>query len=140
MNHSIQMAYSTALDGPGVFSLGQVQLFFKKMKLDLSKVIIKQDYFDRNLYLKGSRENKKFYDFVTSSKLCPVIGAMKQNPKTKNWITHAMVVDKAIQDGTDWYFQCKNTYKKTPQVFVGNASQKWPWKTFDAIIISFDRK
>ena len=109
------------------------------MKIDLFKIEIKHDYFNRNLYRKGTRENQRFYDFVTSSKLCPVIGAMRLIPRTNEWETHAMVVDKAIQDGTDWYFQCKNTYKKTPQVFVGNASQKWPWKTYDAIIISFDR-
>ena len=135
------MAYSTALDGPGVFSLGQVQLFFKKIKLDLSEVEIKQDYFDRNLYRKGSAENQRFHDFVTSSKLCPVIGAMRKIPGINEWETHAMVVDKAIPNGSDWYFQCKNTFKSNPQVFVGHAShQSIVWKTYDAIIISFARK
>ena len=135
------MAYSTALDGPGVFSLERVQEFFKKMKLPLTKVIVKQDYFDKYLYKKGSSENQRFYNFVTNSKLCPVIGAMRLIPKTGNWDCHAMVVDKAIQDGTDWYFQCKNTYKENPRVFVGHAShQSIEWKTYDAIIISFERK
>ena len=135
------MAYSTALDGPGIFSLERIQEFFKKMKIDVSEVEIKHDYFNDNLYTKGTSENQRFYDFVTSSKLCPVIGAMKWIPKIKDWASHAMVVDKAIPDGNDWYFQCKNTYKDTPQVFVGHASHKSiEWKTYDAIIISFDRK
>ena len=82
------MAFSTALDGPGVFSLVQVQEFFKKMGLDLSKVIIKQDYFQ--LFNPASPDYRRFYDFVTDSKLCPVIGA--------NNSSHAMVVDKAAKE------------------------------------------
>ena len=130
MSHSVQMAYSTVLDGPGVFSLGQVQLFFKKMKLDLSKVIVNQDYFQ--LFNPRSHDYQRFYDFVTDSKLCPVIGA--------NASRHAMVVDKAIQHGTGWYFQCKNTYKDRPKVLVGHVVPFSPESfPYDAIIISFDR-
>ena len=129
-SHSIKMKYSTALDDPGIFNLERVQEFFKKMKLDLSKVIIKQDYFE--LYNPRSRDYRRFYNFVKNSKLCPVIGA--------NGSSHAMVVDKAIQYGTDWYFQCKNTYKDNPQVFVGHVIPFLPVSfTYDAIIISFDR-
>lgn len=124
------MKYSTALDGPGVFSLGQVQLFFKKMNLDLSNVIIKQDYFQ--LFNPRSNDYRRFYNFVTSTKLCPVIGT--------NASSHAMVVDNAIQHGTGWYFQCKNTYKSNPQALVGHiipfSPELFP---YDAIIISFDR-
>ena len=51
-----------------------------------------------------------------------------------------MVVDKAIQYGTGWYFQCKNTYKDNPQVFVGHVIPFLPVSfPYDAIIISFDR-
>ena len=130
MNPTIQMAYSTALDGPGVFSLGQVQLFFKKMNLDLSKVIVNQDYFQ--LFDPRSPDCRRFYDFVTNSKLCPVIGA--------NGSSHAMVVDKAIKHGRGWYFQCKNTYKSRPRVLVGHVIPFSPESfPYDAIIISFDR-
>ena len=133
------MAYSTALDGPGIFSLERVQLFFKKMKLDLSKVIIKQDHF--NLEDPKSRDYRRFYDFVNQSKLCPVIAA----DPLHTLCLHAMVVDKAIQYGTEWYFQCKNTYKDTPKVFVAHLSThlKGPlitYKPYEAIIISFDKK
>ena len=107
MSHSIQMAYSTALDGPGIFNLERVQLFFIKMRLDLSKVIIKQDYFE--LYDPGLSDNQRFADFVRQSKLCPVIGAVKYNPAINDWDSHAMVVDKAMSHGTEWYFQCKNS-------------------------------
>ena len=100
------------------------------MKLDLSKVIIEQDYFQ--LFNPRSADYRRFYDFVTRTKLCPVIGA--------NASSHAMVVDKAIQHGTEWYFQCKNTYKSNPQVMVGHIVP-FPPESFpyDAIIISFDR-
>lgn len=129
------MKYSTALDGPGVFSLGQVQLFFKKMKLDLSKVIIKQDYFNLYAdYYQTSIDYRRFYNFVTDSKLCPVIGA--------NDSSHAMVVDKEIKHdaGYGWYFQCKNTYKDNPQALVGHVIPFSPeYFPRDAIIISFDR-
>ena len=50
-----------------------------------------------------------------------------------------MVVDKGIQQGDEWYFQCKNTYKSDPQTFVGHCDGK-KYNPFDAIIISFDRK
>ena len=61
------MAFSTALDGPGIFSLEQVQLFFQKMKLPLAKVIIEQDYFD--LYDGYHPDYQRFYDFVRQTKL-----------------------------------------------------------------------
>ena len=52
-----------------------------------------------------------------------------------------MVVDNAIQQGDEWYFQCKNTYKNDPQTFVGHIShQLIEYTPYDAIIISFDRK
>ena len=124
------MKHPTALDGPGVFSLGQVLLFFEKMKIDLAKVNIKQDYFQ--LFNPQSPDYRRFYDFVSASKLCPVIGA--------NGSSHAMVVDKAIQLGTRWYFRCKNTYKSKPQVLVGHVIPFSPESfPYDAIIISFDR-
>ena len=128
------MAYSTALDGPGIFSLERVQLFFKKMKLDLSKVNIKQEHF--NLANPKSADYKKFHEFVIQSELCPVIAA----DPLHTLCLHAMVVDKVIQHGTEWYFQCKNTYKSNPQVMVGHIVP-FPPKSFpyDAIIISFDR-
>lgn len=135
MSHSIQMAYSTALDGPGIFSLERIQLFFAKMNLLLSKVIIKQDYFD--LYDQQS-DYKRFVDFVRQSKLCPVLGAVKYDPAYMEWDSHAMVIDKAIPNGTEWHFQCKNSYKANPQVLVGHQ-QTFDFKPFDAIIISFDR-
>ena len=132
MSHFIQMAYSAALDGPGIFNLERIQLFFKKMKLPLSKVIIKQDYFE--LYDPSLSDNQRFADFVRQSKLCPVIGAV--NPTS----SHAMVVDKAMQHGTGWYFQCKNSYKANPQVFVGHQNlASIEFKPYDAIIISFDK-
>ena len=60
------MAYPTALDGPGILSLERIQLFFEKMKLPLSKVIIEQDYFE--LYNKSDPDYQRFYNFVTQSK------------------------------------------------------------------------
>ena len=135
LTQSVQMAYSTALDGPGIFSLERVQLFFEKMKLDLAKVVIKQDYFE--LFDESSRDYQRFYNFVIHTKLCPVIAA--DHIVTND--CHAMVVDKAIQHGAEWYFQCKNTYKANPQVFVGHAShQSIEFEPYDAIIISFARK
>ena len=54
---------------------------------------------------------------------------------------HAMVIDGAEEQDGEWYFQCKNTYKNNPQVFVGHAELHFiEYKPFDAIIISFDRK
>ena len=52
-----------------------------------------------------------------------------------------MVIDGAEEKDGEWYFQCKNTYKNDPQVFVGHAELHFiEYKPFDAIIISFDRK
>ena len=128
------MAYSTALDGPGILSLERVQLFFEKMRLPLSKVIIDQEYFE--LYDPRLNDYHRFHNFVRHTKLCPVIAAIE----IASNCCHAMVVDKAIQYGTEWYFQCKNTYKANPQVFVGHLSlQSIEFTPFDAIIISFDR-
>ena len=128
------MTYPTALDGPGIFSLERVQLFFEKMKLDLSMVIIKQEYFE--LYTECHTDYQQFYDFVQQTKLCPVIRA--EEIASNYW--HAMVVDKAIQHGSQCYFQCKNTYKAKPQVFVGHLSlPKIEFTPFDAIVISFAR-
>lgn len=129
---SERMAFSTALDGPGVFNLERIQLFFKKMKLPLSKVIIKHDYFE--LYHPSLSDNQRFADFVRQSKLCPVIGAVNSQSG------HGMVVDSAIPHGNTWYFQCKNTYKDDPLVFVGHQNLPFiQYKPEDAIIISFDR-
>ena len=130
------MAYSTALDGPGILSLERVQLFFKKMRLPLSKVIIKQDYFW--LYDEYDPDNQRFLDFVNQTKLCPVIAA----EDIASGDCHAMVVDKAIQHGSEWYFQCKNTDKTNPQVCVAHMSTGLQFLQYipgDAAIISFDR-
>jgi hypothetical protein len=126
------MKYPTALDGPGIFNLERVRLFFKKMNLPLFKVIIKQDYFE--LYDLRLSDNQRFANFVQQSKLCPVIGAV--NPQSG----HAMVVDSAIPHGNTWYFQCKNTYKGDPLVYVGHQNLPFiEYKPDDAIIISFER-
>ena len=61
------MAFPTALDGPGIFSLERIQLFFKKMKISLSKVIIKQDYFD--IEFADDSDNQRLFDFVAQTKL-----------------------------------------------------------------------
>ena len=126
------MVYSTALDGPGIFNLERVQFFFQKMNLPLSNVIINHDYYKLKDPL--SSDNQRFADFVEKSKLCPVIGGLNARSG------HAMVVDKAIPHGSECFFQCKNSYKAKPQVFVGH--QNLPlieFKPLDAIIISFDR-
>ena len=133
------MKYPTALDGPGLFNLERVQLFFQKMKVDLSKVIINQKYFELNNPQLNAY--KQFYAFVQQTKLCPVIAA--DHIVTDS--CHAMVVDKAIQHGTDWYFQCKNTYKSNPKALVGHINlrswfQSIEYKPYDAICISFDKK
>ena len=119
----------------GIFSLERIQEFFKEMKLYLAKLVVKQDYFE--LFDESSRDYQRFYNFVIHSKLCPVIAA----DHILNNSCHAMVVDKAIQHGSEWYFQCKNTYKANPQVFVGHASHhSIEFKPYDAIMIYFDRK
>ena len=40
------MTNKTALDGEGIFQLGLIQDFFKKMKIPISKIKIIGDYFD----------------------------------------------------------------------------------------------
>ena len=60
------MAFPTALDGPGIFSLERVQLFFNKMKLPLSQVVVEQDYFE--MEYPDYPDNQRLYDFVNTSK------------------------------------------------------------------------
>ena len=136
------MAYSTALDGLGVLSLGEVQVFFKKMKLDLAKVIIKKDYFViYDPQRPRTYDYQRFYDFFNDSKLCPVIGAFNKWSK----VNHSMVLDQVIQHDNEWYLQCKNTYESNAKAFVGHNFQ-WgeklneliEFRPIDAFIILFD--
>ena len=134
------MANETALDGPGVFNLGQVKLFFKKMKIDLSQIEIKQHHF---FLLRDYEEIfpqifQEFYDLVTQTKLCPVIGTQhRHNARTG----HAMVVDHVVEHGDKWFLQCKNSYKHNPTVFVGNLDlPKITYRPSEAIILHFERK
>ena len=46
MSHTIQMIHKTAIDGMGIFQLGMVQDFFKKMKIPLSEIQVNGEYFD----------------------------------------------------------------------------------------------
>ena len=93
------MAYSTALDGPGILSLERVRLFFEKMKLPISKLVIKQKYF--KLFDEHHPDYHAFHNFVTQTKLCPVIAAYE----IASGDCHAMVVDTAAQHYFTWYFQ-----------------------------------
>ena len=69
MTHYIQMTNKTAVDGKGIFQLGLVQDFFKKMKISISEIKIIGDYFDldchynrnfRTEILRNSFENSGF--------------------------------------------------------------------------------
>ena len=45
-----------------------------------------------------------------------------ESSKALSQSSYAMVVDKAVQNGNEWYYQCKNSYKSKPQVFVGHQN------------------
>ena len=70
MTHNIKMVSKTALDGKGIFQLGLIQDFFKKMKLPLSQVKVEGDYFDldrdlnRNFRRDFPRNSFKFNNSV----------------------------------------------------------------------------
>ena len=46
MSHQFKMIHKTAIDEIGIFQLGMVQDFFKKMKIPLSQVQVQGEYFD----------------------------------------------------------------------------------------------
>ena len=80
---------------------------------------------------------QRFYDFMTQSKLCPVVATLN----------HAMVVDSAkfsrryIGPPTR-YYQCKNTYPNNRRILV---CPTWPIPDpsfefiYNAIIIQFSK-
>ena len=50
MSHTIQMIHKTAIDGMGIFQLGMVPDFFKKMKIPISDIKVEGEFFDLDRY------------------------------------------------------------------------------------------
>ena len=78
MTHLFQMIHKTAIDGMGIFQLGLIQDFFKKMKIPLSNVKVIGEYFDLDLRYRASSDFDtdfpRFHLSITAQGLCPVVG------------------------------------------------------------------
>ena len=61
------MIHKTAIDGLGIFQLGMVQDFFKKMKIQISEVQVNGEYFDLQLSQNQIRNLTRFNKIPSQS-------------------------------------------------------------------------
>ena len=127
------MIYKTPIDGIGIFNLGIIQDFFKKMKIPLSKVKVIGEYFDLDMRFKTEfeRDFPRFHELVTVQGLCPAVGTVK----------HSVVIDQyvGLDDSGKPYYRCKNTDKNDRKINVGFSNLPDIHQIHEAILIQFEK-
>ena len=143
INDLIQMISKTALDGEGIFQLGLIQDFFKKMKIPLSNVKVIGEYFDLDLRFRDSSNFdthfQRFHNFIVNWRLCPAVGIRIRFNKHPDPAPHSVVIDSlaGFDDYGDPYYKCKNTDKKDKKIKVGFSKDTYP--IYEAILIQFKK-
>ena len=161
------MTNKTAVDGKGIFQLGLIQDFFKKMKIPISEIKIIGDYFDldchynrnfRKEILRNSFEYLclhnssgvaeiqhfiiKFRNLIRFHNLIEKTGLCPAAKTVINTEPHGVVIDKFIdldRRGNP-YYNCKNTNKNNRNVRVGFSDHPDIYPLIEAVLIRFERK
>ena len=140
------MIYKTPIDGIGIFQLGIIQYFFKKMKVPLTKVKVNGEYFDLDLRYRETSEFDthfpRFHNLIAVQGLCPAVGTEIRFDGVSELVPHSVVVDKFVDSGGIGYsyYRCKNTDKNDKKINVGFSNRSDLNPIYEAILIQFEKK
>ena len=136
MTSLIQMISKTALDGEGIFQLGLVQDFFKKMNIPLSQIKVVGDFFDLDERYSTYEQDFPRFHKVVADGLCPAVKTVINSEP------HGVVIDQFI--GVDRYnkpyYNCKNTNRNERNIRVGYSNHPDIYPLYEAVLIQFERK
>ena len=130
------MIFKTPIDGIGIFQLGIIQDFFKKMKISISQIKLIGDYFDLDERYSTYEQNfPRFHEMVAEG-LCPAVKTVINSGP------HGVVIDQFI--GVDRYnkpyYNCKNTNRNERNIRVGYSNHPDIYPLHEAVLIQFQRK
>ena len=135
------MIYKTPIDDVGLFQLGIIQDFFKRMKIPLSEVKVSGEYFDLDMRFmtEFERDFPRFHEFIAVQGLCPVVGTRIRLNSNFQLVPHSVVIDTFVarDDAGFPYYRCKNTDKNDRKLNVGFSNRPDVYPIFEAILIQF---
>ena len=136
------MIFKTPIDGIGIFQLGIIQDFFKKMKIPPSKVKVIGKYFDLDMRYKTEfkRDFPIFHNSIAVQGLCPAVGITIYFDGIPEPVPHSAVID-SVAGSDDYggpYYRCKNTDKNDRKINVGFSNQSNIHPIHEAILIQFE--
>ena len=137
------MIHKTAIDDMGIFHLGLIQDFFKKMRIPLSKVKVIGEYFDLDLRYKKefAKYFPRFHKSIVENDLCPVVGTRMHFTSHSEPIPHSAVIDSFVASDSKGYpiYRCKNTNKNDRKINVGFSNRSDIYQMHEAILIQFEK-